>query len=162
MLRHNIQPVPSNNMKRRGRPPKRVKQNIIGLRNQSDSASVSPSPAASDQEGREIIPELVSESDGLQVIFDSVRVSWEQEDDTWDESDVDEETELDRMADEELARKLADMAEEADAADGEWLPPGLRQPVRTAKGARRLKCVEISFIHRCILSRASSRVRYRP
>ncbi|KDQ24979.1 hypothetical protein PLEOSDRAFT_1107899 [Pleurotus ostreatus PC15] len=120
-------------MKRRGRPPKRVKQNIIGLRNQSDSVSVSPSPAASDQEGREIIPELVLESDGLQVIFDSVRVSWEQEDDAWDQSDIDEETELDRMADEELARKLADMAEEADAADGEWLPPQLRQPVKTAK-----------------------------
>lgn len=121
-------------MKRHGRPPKASKKNLAGLRNQpralasdsSCSASRNASPSSSALEG-ELGDRVIVHGAGFQVRFDSLRVSWEDEDQGW-ESDVDEDIEdtEDIWEREELTPAIVKLIEAEDEHDGDWLPSHLR------------------------------------
>ena len=121
-------------MKRRGRPPKASKKNLTGLRNQSQalasdsscSASRNASPSSSALEGQ-LGDRVIVHGAGFQVRFDSLRVSWEDEEQGW-ESDVDEDIEdtEDIWEREELTPAIVKLIEVEDEHDGDWLPSHLR------------------------------------
>ncbi len=121
-------------MKCRGRPPKASKKNLTGLRNQSQalasdsscSASRNASPSSGALEGK-LGDRVIVHGSGFQVCFDSLRVSWEDEEQGW-ESDVDEDIEdtEDIWEREELTPAIVKLIEVEDEHDGDWLPLHLR------------------------------------
>jgi hypothetical protein len=106
-------------LSKHGRPKKRIKQNISGLRNQKPAEnSIPPSPSASNDSGHEDdIPELVT------VSQDSRRIDWEKEDGPWEDSDMDDsdaqsEPESDN---DDFRKKLVALIEKQDAMDDDLL-----------------------------------------
>ncbi|KAJ7249144.1 hypothetical protein B0H12DRAFT_1122899 [Mycena haematopus] len=88
-------------------PKKKLKRNITDLRNQPKQ----PSPTQDDSP-------IDSDRESISgVHFDSMRVDWENE----DESDIQSEVDLDEFEDEELGVNLVEMAEQEDEKDLDWL-----------------------------------------
>lgn len=118
-------------MKSRGRPPKKQKTNMTGLRNQSQRASPNLSGVSAGRSGsseRGLDARLIVRTDNISITFDSIRVNWEEEEGAQTEvSDVDDEMELDIWDDEDLADMLEEMTKKADSKDAEWLPPRLKK-----------------------------------
>ena len=86
-------------------PRKKPKRNISGLRNQPKQ----PLPVLQDSA-------MDSDNESVKgVHFDSMRVDWENEDD----SDIESEEDLDDFDDEEFGASLAEMVEAEDAKDME-------------------------------------------
>ncbi|KAJ7884263.1 hypothetical protein B0H13DRAFT_1890044 [Mycena leptocephala] len=93
---------------------KKAKRNITGLRNQQQPDST-PSAVAGDSED--------TNDDGFMpgIYFDSMRVDWEND----DESDIESELDQDDFEDEDFSISLLEIAEKEDAKDLDWLPPRL-------------------------------------
>ena len=102
---------------RKGRPTKKKKRNISGLKNQN--ASLIPSHNSSPTRSTSPAPQP--------IVPDSTRTNWEEEDAAPLDSDLDDQMELDIWDDEDLAEKLEEMLRKADAEDCDWLPQRLQQ-----------------------------------
>jgi hypothetical protein len=113
---------------RKGRPAKRKKRNISGLKNQN--ASLIPSH---DSSPRSTSPGIAPPQP-IVTVTDSIRTNWEEEDSAPLDSDLDDQLELDIWDDEDLAEKLEEMLMKADVEDCDWLPPRLQQQKNQRKG----------------------------
>ncbi|KAJ6528980.1 hypothetical protein B0H19DRAFT_1083319 [Mycena capillaripes] len=105
-------------------PRKKQHRNISGLCNQPKQDSTPPAVvgASGDDSGDALIRSLH---------FDSMKVDWENE----DESDMESEIDQDDFEDEEFDIRLLEMAEKGDSKALDWLPPRLRV-LRTEQKAR--------------------------
>ncbi|KAJ6453137.1 hypothetical protein C8R45DRAFT_1112647 [Mycena sanguinolenta] len=131
---------------RRGRPSKRAKKNISGLKNQSRQASSPESPARSPSPAESLgdyfdtqIPDTV-ELDSITYL----------EVDT-DHDDSDNEADWDEIAENEFNNRLLEMVaqiedDRLDAEDDDWMPT---KEVYEAKRAadRRVPGGELNYIH---------------
>jgi hypothetical protein len=109
-------------------PRKKQNRNLSGLRNQPKQ-SQTPSVAiggSEDNPNDALVP-------GMH--FDSMRVDWEND----NESDIESEADLDDFDDEEFGINLLEMAEKEDPKDLDWLPPKLRALQMRKKGEQWLK-----------------------
>ncbi|KAF9489413.1 hypothetical protein BDN71DRAFT_1529516 [Pleurotus eryngii] len=116
-------------MKRYERPPKASKKNISGLRNQPRALASDSSQSVSRNASPASIPNSVPESDLRdQVHFESLRVTWEDEEQEWYSNDDDGDIEdADDIWDhEDLTPGIVEMIEMKEEQDGEWLPSHLR------------------------------------
>ncbi|KAJ6577780.1 hypothetical protein B0H19DRAFT_1062359 [Mycena capillaripes] len=96
-------------------PRKKQHRNISGLRNQPKQDSTPPA----------VVGAFGDDSDDALIRglhFDSMKVDWENE----DESDMESEIDQDDFEDEEFGIRLLEMAEKEDSKDLDWLPPRLR------------------------------------
>ena len=126
-------------MQRRGRPTKKRKGNISGLKNQGaspvsscSSNDRSASPASGLYQQQVILD--TSDNGQSQSLLDSTRVNWEEEEMGLLNSDLDDGLQLDVWDDENLAEILDEMTRKADEADGDWLPLRLREQQTWRKG----------------------------
>ena len=118
---------------RRGRPAKKKKGNISGLKNQTVSPASVPSP--SHDSSHQSTSESPAASERQHTILpDSTRINWEEEDVAPLDSDLDDQTELDIWDDEDLAEKMEEMLRKADEKDCDWLPPRLQIQQNRRKG----------------------------
>jgi len=109
-------------------PRKKTNRNLAGLRNQpkqSQASSVAIG-GSKDNSNDALLP-------GMH--FDSMRVDWEND----DESDIESEVDLDDFDDEEFGINLLEMAEKEDPKDLDWLPPKLQALQMRRKGEQWLE-----------------------
>ena len=122
----------------RGRPAKRRKPNISGLRNVG-STTESPSLSVHSPMNTNVDTNhdnSDNEFGELAIQFDSARVDWEREDRYGSESDIGSNeniTDLDDLEDEEFTQRLVEMAMIADENDTDWVPARLRTKERVKK-----------------------------
>jgi hypothetical protein len=104
-------------------PRKKVRRNLQGLRNQPKQGPT-PSTIAEDSEDNSHHTSMPG------MHFDSMKVDWEND----NESDHESEIDLDDFEDEEFGISLLKMAEKEDSKDLDWLPPRLRVLQKERKG----------------------------
>lgn len=153
---------------KRGRPSKRAKKNISGLRNQPSQASTalsaSPSPVASVVNSRASSvsgSRLPAPPEEIPVHLDSLRVDWAGEDEE-DNTDVDDELDDDGWDDEEFGMRLAEMAEREDGKDSDWIPAKLKAKIMKKKGESSNIRGRVCSILICHCGRAGIGVHQRP
>ena len=100
---------------KRGRPAKRKKGNISGLKNQKVSPIPSPSPSHDSSPASGSTSPAPSARPNP-IVPDSTRTNWEEEDMAPLDSDLDDQMELDIWDDEDLAEELEKMLRKAEAA----------------------------------------------
>lgn len=150
---------------KRGRPHKKPRGNISGLKNQKaspvpsqDSSHQSASPTGSGFDQQQDI----DFEERHHITFDGTRINWEEEDTAPLDSDIDDQMELDIWDDEDLAEKLEEMMRKSDEKDCDWLSPRLQQQHNQRKGGCKLchTILQMSFMKcRCTSNQIWERTR---
>ncbi|KAI0245083.1 hypothetical protein BJV78DRAFT_1289181 [Lactifluus subvellereus] len=131
-----------------GRPRKRAK-NISGLRNQPQPANQSDSepPHASEAVNVADTTQSQSHRDGMDedsmenLIFDSLKLNFAEEDAGGSESDWEELSEWEEPANEHFGESMAALALKESPDDMDWLPDGLKRKLeRRAKEKKSKFC----------------------